>query len=72
MALTNGAHQPPNDLHAENMVPRSNLDISSWWTGALQDDSILASADADSLQHIFSRLELLDAMRLAFTCRRLY
>ncbi|KAH9401918.1 fts3-like protein [Tyrophagus putrescentiae] len=71
MASTDGAHQPPNDLHAENMVPLGNLDVSSWWT-ALQDDSILASADADSLQHIFSRLELFDAMPLGFTCRRLY
>ena len=71
MASTDGAHQPPNDLHAENMVPLGNLDVNSWWT-ALQDDSILASYDADCLQHIFSRLELLDAMRLAFTCRRLY
>ncbi len=72
MASTeDGAHQPPNDLHAENMVPLSNLDVSSWWT-ALQDDSILASADADSLQHIFSRLKLFEAMPLGFTCRRLY
>ncbi|KAH9401914.1 hypothetical protein TYRP_016481 [Tyrophagus putrescentiae] len=72
MASTDGgAHQPPNDLHAENTVPLGNLDVSSWWT-ALQDDSILASYDADCLQHIFSRLELFDAMPLGFTCRRLY
>ena len=72
MASTDGgAHQSPKDLHAENTVPLGNLDVSSWWT-ALQDDSILASADADCLQHIFSRLELFDAMPLGFTCRRLY
>ncbi|KAH9391619.1 hypothetical protein TYRP_022634 [Tyrophagus putrescentiae] len=71
MASTYGAHQYPKALHAKNMVPQGNLDVSSWWT-ALQDDSILAGADADSLQHIFSCLALFEAMPLGFTCRRLY
>ena len=71
MASTDGVQPSPNDLHAENVMPAEVLDVSSWWT-ALQANSILASYDADCLQHIFSRLKLFDAMPLGFTCRRLY